>query len=214
MHIVGDCDHLVQEKSRTRAGIIKKKQLMEEEKVLTASEIISERLFGMPQLLRADIVFCYVSIEGEVQTHSLIEKLLELGKRVCVPKCYKNGVMESRFISSLATLDSYGPFRILEPHADAEVVDPSMIDFAIDPGLAFDNNGNRLGRGAGYYDRYLKSIGAFKCGVCFDEMIVDSVPVGAYDIQMDVVVTEENIYLIEKTEGFNASTTKDSATAV
>lgn len=209
-----DCDRLQKDKNILRAAMREKARLMKEGEVISASETIAGRLFSLPQMLDANIVFCYVSIEQEVQTYSIIEKLLDMGKKVCVPKCYRGGIMDARLISSLENLTPCSPFGILEPSDAAEMVDPAMIDFAIVPGLAFDRKGRRLGKGAGYYDRYLRSVKAVKCGVCFDEMLIDSVAVGAYDIPMDIVVTEDSIHFIEKMEGFDASTTENTATAV
>ena len=107
--------------------------MMKKDELVSASEVIANKLFSIPQLLNADIVFCYVSIDKEVQTQPIIERLLELGKKVCVPRCYRGGVMDARFISSLEDLDRSGPFGIPEPRDDAEIVDPIAIDFAIVP---------------------------------------------------------------------------------
>jgi 5-formyltetrahydrofolate cyclo-ligase len=84
------------------------------------------------------------------------------------------------------------------------IVDPAEIDFAIIPGLAFDRHGNRLGRGAGYYDRYLRHCRAVRCGVCHDIMLLDSIPVGNDDVPMDIIVTDKSLIRFKKTEETNA----------
>ena len=66
-------------------------------------------------------------------------------------------------------------------------------DLILVPGLAFDKSGARLGRGRGFYDRFLAGITGFRVGVCFDWQLVESVPVEAHDIRMDAVVTPSQI---------------------
>ena len=82
-----------------------------------------------------------------------------------------------------------GCFGILEPPASTPVADPNKLDLILVPGVAFDRQGGRLGRGRGYYDRLLAGTSAFKVGVCFDWQIVPEVPREAHDIRMDAVVT-------------------------
>ncbi len=85
-----------------------------------------------------------------------------------------------------------GPFGILEPRADAPGAD-ARADFILVPGLAFDPAGGRLGRGGGFYDRFLAGFQGVKVGVCFPELVVDEIPMEAHDIRMDFVVTSEGI---------------------
>lgn len=87
-----------------------------------------------------------------------------------------------------------GRFGILEPPASAPVADPNGLDLILVPGVAFDREGGRLGRGRGYYDRLLAGTSAFKVGVCFDWQIVPEVPREAHDIRMDAVVTPSNFF--------------------
>ena len=83
-----------------------------------------------------------------------------------------------------------GDFNIDEPVG--EVFDDLIsIDAAIIPGVSFDRHGNRLGRGKGYYDRFLKKLNTFKIGVCFGFQLSDEIPHDEYDVVMDEVWTEE-----------------------
>jgi 5-formyltetrahydrofolate cyclo-ligase len=68
-------------------------------------------------------------------------------------------------------------------------VPPNRLDFAIVPGVAFTLEGRRVGRGKGHYDRLLSSVGGVKCGVAFDEQIVEAIPVEPHDVRMDWIVT-------------------------
>ena len=84
-----------------------------------------------------------------------------------------------------------GAYGIEEP-TGALFTDYDAIDFIVVPGVAFDRNGNRLGRGKGYYDRLLPRIpSAYKAGICFPFQIVEEVPAETFDIRMDEVITCE-----------------------
>lgn len=81
-----------------------------------------------------------------------------------------------------------GAYGIMEPGGE-EFTDLASIDIAIVPGMAFDHQGHRLGRGKGYYDRLLAKLPrAFKVGVCFPFQLLDEVPAGEHDIPMDLIV--------------------------
>jgi 5-formyltetrahydrofolate cyclo-ligase len=73
------------------------------------------------------------------------------------------------------------------------VIDPKDLGVVIVPGLAFDERGNRLGRGGGFYDRFLATTPAFRIGVCFEVQLASSVPAGPLDVPMDAVVTERRV---------------------
>ena len=85
-----------------------------------------------------------------------------------------------------------GAFGIEEPGPQAELCDPGELDLIVVPGVAFTAAGQRMGRGRGYYDRYLSQPGvrAVKVGVCFAHQLVVSLPVEPHDVTMDRVVTD------------------------
>jgi 5-formyltetrahydrofolate cyclo-ligase len=77
---------------------------------------------------------------------------------------------------------------------EQQLVHEVVPDVLLVPGLAFDKSRNRLGRGRGYYDRYLQSFSGIKVGVCFELQLVDKVPVDEFDVELDYLITEKNIY--------------------
>ena len=87
-----------------------------------------------------------------------------------------------------------GPFGILEPKADGIEVPKNEIDLIIVPGVAFDKDKNRMGRGRGFYDRLLSTLNAPKVGICFGFQMIPQVPVEPLDKKMDYVITEDTIY--------------------
>ena len=112
-------------------------------------------------------------------------------KAVALPRV-EGGELSMRCTSSANEL-SRGRFGILEPSA-AALESPGGWDLILVPGLAFDRNGGRLGRGRGYYDRFLsRHHEAFRVGVCFDEQIVDAVPCEAHDLRMHALLTPSTI---------------------
>ena len=142
-----------------------------------------------PLLAEPQTIMAYYSLPDEVNTHDLIDDLVAEGKTVLLPKVTGTDTMELRRYTGRADLKE-GSFHILEPVGEP-FTDFAAIDLILVPGLAFDAAGHRLGRGRGYYDRFLHSRDGSYCvkiGVCFDFQKVDEVPVDAFDIAVDKVV--------------------------
>ena len=145
-----------------------------------------------PLLADAQTIMAYYSLPDEVNTHGLIDELVAEGKTVLLPKVTGTDTMELRRYTGRADLQE-GTYHILEPVGEP-FTDYAAIDLILVPGLAFDAVGHRLGRGRGYYDRFLLSLFTIhyslftSIGVCVDFQKVDEVPVDAHDIVMDKVI--------------------------
>lgn len=134
------------------------------------------------------IVMLYCALPDEVPTLSLIDGLVAQGKTVVLPRVVSDTDMELRHYTGPHDLQT-GAFGILEPTGRL-FTDYATIDVAIIPGMAFDAAGHRLGRGKGYYDRFLSRIPhAYKIGLCFSWQMVDCVPSDQHDVVMDTVVS-------------------------
>jgi 5-formyltetrahydrofolate cyclo-ligase len=121
----------------------------------------------------------------------LIQALAE-GRRICLPRIeWNRGKMQPARIDSLADLETTR-HGVRQPGPEAIPVPLDDIDLILVPGLAFDLNGNRLGRGAGFYDRFLgqRKSGPPACGVCFEAQIVDRIPTEPWDVPMNALATE------------------------
>ncbi len=167
------------------------------ENLHSKSQIIDRKLNELDFVRGAETLMCYVSFGSEVFTHDIINAWLLRGKQVCVPRIIKGKgkFMEAVKISSLEELET-GTYGVLEPTAGQKnVVNPDLIDVVIVPGCAFDLHRNRMGYGAGYYDRFLQLISdnCFKVGIAFDFQIMDEIPCDEHDIPMDIIVTEQRI---------------------
>lgn len=139
-----------------------------------------------PLLAEAQFIMVYYSLPDEVNTHHLIDDLVADGKTVLLPRVSGPDTMELRRYTDHADLQE-GAYHILEPVGEP-FTDYASIDIIIVPGLAFDAAGHRLGRGRGYYDRFLRTMGVRTIGVCFDFQKVEEVPVDAFDIPVDMVI--------------------------
>lgn len=159
----------------------------------TKSLKIKELVLNSPFFRKAGTVMFYAATPSEVDTRPLIDECIKMGKRAALPvtdtsrkKLIPVGIdnMESLAKSSLG---------ILEPAREEEkILSPGAFDLIVVPGIAFDKSGNRLGRGAGYYDRFLAGLPAntVKVGLAFDFQVIDDVPVvPGLDIRLDFVIS-------------------------
>ena len=129
----------------------------------------------------------YYSLPDEVCTHTLVDSLLMSGKTILLPRVTGESTMQLRRYTGPRDLAA-GAYGIMEPTGDAFDDYPS-VDLAVVPGVAFDRSGNRMGRGKGYYDRFLPMLKrAYKIGVCFPFQMVDSLPTDGHDVRMDEVI--------------------------
>ncbi|MBI4436243.1 MAG: 5-formyltetrahydrofolate cyclo-ligase [Candidatus Omnitrophica bacterium] len=158
---------------------------------LQKSRTIEKKLFQRREFRRSHTVMFYVSLPEEVDTYRMIRLALRLGKRVVVPS------LEGRRIRPAEVLDfkkdlSPQRFGILEPRSGRRrLVSSREIDLVVVPGIAFDAKGNRLGRGGGYYDRFLKR---FKgriplIGLAFRFQRVIKLPTSLRDVPVSAVIT-------------------------
>jgi 5-formyltetrahydrofolate cyclo-ligase len=131
-------------------------------------------------------VFCYMSGKDECNTVPILCFCLKHKIPLAVPFCEKNGVMTARRLTSFSQLRR-GRYGILEPAPDAEIMDDPTV--VIVPGLMFDRNGIRLGRGGGYYDRWLAGKKCQTIGLCHPDRLVECLPRDEWDISVHMVVT-------------------------
>lgn len=159
----------------------------------TKSAVIAEKLFREPRFQSAKTVLFFAATSLEVDTHPMIEHALKAGKKVVLPFSR----MESLELELYEIKDFEGlkqsAYGILEPVPGLHArIDPSLIDFVVMPGVAFDKTGNRLGNGKGFYDRFLEKISPKvpKVALGFSFQMIDRVPAEAWDIRVEKVLTD------------------------
>lgn len=161
-----------------------------------ASRKMLASLYALPQYQMAETVFVYASMPEEVQLYDLMEQAIAAGRTVCLPLITGKGLMEAVKLSSMEDLVP-GRFGILTVDVAKQCVVPAgSIDFMVVPGVAFDQEGRRLGLGAGYYDRFMeqKASAAFRCALAFDCQLMAKVPTEPHDARVQYIITEKKSF--------------------
>lgn len=161
------------------------------ERPMEESEAVFGKIEALPSFRNAKTVLLYWAIPSELPTQAFIEKWYG-SKTILLPKVAGEG-LELREYRPETMVEGYR--GIMEPGDEAGIFDPSQVDLAIIPGLGFDPNCRRLGRGGGFYDRLIPQLECPKVAVSFDCRIVPEVPVEKWDAPVDMVVTSSEIFL-------------------
>lgn len=178
-------------KNSLRAQIKAKIATVSQKETKRVSARIAAHILQSAAYQAAKTVFCFVGTAREIDTMDILKDALAQGKTVCVPFCTDKGIMVAKQITTIGALKP-GAYDILAPDAAAQTVAPQAIDLALLPCLAADANGNRLGYGGGYYDRYLSQLCRTATTICLCRAacIVPNVPHEAQDIAAEQVMTE------------------------
>lgn len=185
-------------KKEIRNRICNVRETFSTEQIKEKSKLIIDRVIQLPEYAEADHILLYADYRHEVMTKDLFVAAIADRKKVYFPKCDpEHCKMEFYQIISVRQLET-GAYGIKEPPVDEKnryhyhTQENTLI---IVPGVAFDVEGNRIGYGKGYYDRFLEDKRAISAvGLCFAEQLVEHIETDAYDIKMDKIVTEEIIY--------------------
>jgi len=180
-------------KKLIRKEIIARLKGQDKERQWAKSRIIQDKLFACEVFIQARVVMFYVSKDEEVDTHRMIKKALDIGKRVVVPYSVSetNQIIASELENPELDLE-LGIYGIYQPKKSAlREIPVESIDLVIVPGVAFDKKNYRLGRGRGYYDRFLRKLnpGAYTIGICFDLQLVGDLPKDSHDLPVSRVIT-------------------------
>ncbi|GIK15995.1 MAG: 5-formyltetrahydrofolate cyclo-ligase [Planctomycetota bacterium] len=153
------------------------------------------RLFDLSEYVRAEVVMVFLSLPTEIDTTPLVLRCWQDRKRVVAPKVsWEQRRMLPVEIQSLSDDLVAGEFGLREPISGVPFP-LSMIDLVIVPGLGFDEYGNRLGRGRGFYDRFLANpeFTGVACGLAYEIQVVPNLPVGPTDRPVNLLVTDARI---------------------
>ena len=186
-----------QEKQRCRSFLQKKLQTLPLDDLRESDRQIREHILQMPAYLTANSIFCFVSMESEIQTQEIIMQAWLEGKRVAVPRCEPKGILQAYEITDWDEVEM-GTYGILEPKTHCPLLRPEEIEFGIIPCIACDRMGYRLRYGGGYYDRYLAHTQFVTAAVCRKQMLLMRTPRESFDIPVDWVVTEDGAIQAQK----------------
>ncbi len=178
-------------KDKLRKQVLNKRFNLAPEQRRAASAEIEARLFGLPEFRAASTVMFYASFQSEVETHHMIRRALAEGKRVVLPRV-KGKELELLEIENFDRDMAPGAWGILEPEGGkpAQLKDIGLI---VLPGAAFDEQGNRIGYGAGYYDKLLPLYRGRTAALAFELQLVSAVPAASHDIPVQKIITEKRV---------------------
>lgn len=196
------------DKKSIREEVTNRKNALQEEQVTEWSLQLKEKFCSLDAYKAAECIYFYMTFNNEVQTVPMIEQAIKDGKRAAVPLMLKSGktlnkkgepkhdYMEFVYIHSM---DECVPnfMGIPEPPESLIKEEPERIAdekqvLIMMPGLAFDKEGNRIGYGGGFYDKYLDShpdTEFQKIALCFDFQIYDHIPTEEHDEKMDLIIS-------------------------
>jgi len=191
-----------QEKKTLRAALRERMRALSDDALKRRSLAACERLLGESAFRRASAVMLFLPLRYEVDATPIALRAWQDGKLVTVPRIsHEQRHMLPVEIHSLSDPMHTDRLGVRTP-AEGRPIPVGMIDLLIVPGLGFDRTGRRLGRGGGFYDRFMAqpAFRAVTCGLAVDEQLLDAVPTAGHDVSVDVVVTDQRV-LRGKTAG-------------
>lgn len=177
------------DKHTIRRQVKARKALLNAAEQASAAEAVFALLEQTAAFMMADRILVYHSLPDELSTRSFIDKW-NGRKSFFLPRV--NGVNLDILPYDRAHI-SLGAFQIEEPTGD-DVHDIDEIEMVVVPAIAYDRQGNRVGRGKGYYDRLLADTKAIKIGVAYDFQLVDEIDAEPHDVTVDIVITDRGIH--------------------
>lgn len=156
-----------------------------------SSRQIVDFLTQLPEYPTSRRIGIYAATPGEVDLRSFFDRCTTDGKSCYFPRV-EGADMAFHQVRAWSELVS-GKYGILAPHPSSVVLAPEEFDLLVVPGVAFDRHGHRLGRGKGFYDRYLPRVGGCHIGACFDSCVVETLPHEPHDARIHLLVTESGV---------------------
>jgi 5-formyltetrahydrofolate cyclo-ligase len=191
------------EKRRLRRVLSQQRRAVPPAEAARAASWIADRLLSEPVLRSARRVALYAAHEGEVPSRPLFDALIGLGKPCLFPRALEPPALAFARVADWSEL-SPGRYGVLEPPAQAAVIQPEAGDLVLVPGVAFDRGGVRLGRGLGFYDRAFPVSAPrspLLIGVAYQIQLVDALPSVETDRRVDAVITETGLHWAEREAG-------------
>lgn len=183
----------IEEKQRLREALKAQERRLTRAALSASDRMLTERFLALPEVDAAETILLYCSMGAEPDTAELIGKLLARGKRIVLPRCLPGRQMETRLYTAEVPLIRHR-YGMLEPGEMHPLVGPEEIDLALVPALAYDVRCMRMGRGGGYYDRYLPAFPGGTVGLCRDALLQQEIPAESHDRPVDLVLTETRLF--------------------
>ncbi|KAG8229409.1 hypothetical protein J437_LFUL000930 [Ladona fulva] len=187
-------------KTALRLEIKKKIQLMNSDQKVNQSKLVTEKVINSQYFKESNRISIYISRSDEVQTFDLLRKIFDLGKLCFVPRySTESNHMDMVRLYSIEEVNNFSKtkWNITQPDEEDErenALSTGGLDLIFVPGMAFSKAGKRLGRGKGFYDKFLKEciasqrVPATTVGLAFDEQIFQDIPTDLHDFKLDIIV--------------------------
>jgi 5-formyltetrahydrofolate cyclo-ligase len=173
-------------RNRMRTALLKIAGARRQQDSLRACELLARQRVWC----NATAILFFVARPDELDLLPLLEAALAARKAVALPRYVpETGAYTACRIEQYPRDCAPGKFGIAEPSAACPIFPLNRLDFALVPGLAYDLSGHRLGRGQGYYDRLLAEVTGTRCGVAFDEQIIEPIPAEPHDMSVNCILT-------------------------
>lgn len=184
---------LFEEKQRLRKAVRALERTLEPPYRDESAAAICRRVTELPEYQAAKTVFAFVGTAREIDTSALLQSIWQDGKTLCLPRC---GAEHSMALCRVTALEQLAPgaYGILEPVESCPLLEPEDIDLVITPCVSCDRQGNRLGQGGGYYDRFFERCLSPAVLLCRERLLVEYVPMEPHDKRFSLIVTEKAVY--------------------
>ncbi len=192
--------NIKEKKARLREELKARRAALDADTRAAYSRRVTDKILSQPEVRSADNIFIYISYGSELETHTLINALLDSGKRLAAPRILDRETMIAVGFSDWASLEK-AELGILRPMGS----DPLTVEYdvTITPGLGFTERGYRIGYGAGYYDRWFaRNQSGTRIAPAFEIQLVENLPVDEYDLPVHRILTERrDIHIAEPAQG-------------
>ena len=184
------------QKKEIRKQLKMERENMKPEKVAELSQKICKHILSSDAFQGAQWIFAYYPLENEADVKTVAQAAWSCGKKVAFPKVFGDD-MQYYQVDSFEEFEP-GAFGVMEP-PENHLADPVGEVLVLVPGVAFDRQGNRMGFGRGYYDRYLAFRPDYhRMGIAYSCQVLEEIPVEETDIPQEMVATEQGIWKRKK----------------
>ncbi len=171
--------------------MLKTRDSLSREDLDKMSEMIQARVRNMNEFVSAKIVAAYHPIGSEVSTLKILSSVLQLNKRLALPRVEDKTTIVFAEVKDLENDLEVGSYDITEPKNHC--LRMNKMDLVLVPGIAWDEHGHRLGYGKGYYDRYLANLKTASIGLAYNFQVLEEIPHGNDDLRVNLIVTEKRV---------------------
>jgi 5-formyltetrahydrofolate cyclo-ligase len=158
-----------------------------------SDELLLSRFLALAQVEQSSVLLLFYGMGREIDTRRLFRPLMERGKVIALPRCLKGRRMEFRRYMGEEQMVLH-PYGMREPSEKCPLILPQQAQLALIPGVCYDSSCLRLGRGGGYYDRFLAEYDGFSVGLCRQALLQSACPAQEHDCPVDLVLTEEQTF--------------------